>query len=44
VIPALQRCRQRVDVIDAALQEEQEEQLAIEPIRLRQQLTGLDEG
>jgi hypothetical protein len=36
VIPAIQQCLQRVDAIDAALQEEQEARIAIE--QLRQQL------
>ena len=45
VLPAIQQCLQRVDAIDAALQEEQEEQearIAIE--QLRQQLAADGEG
>jgi hypothetical protein len=38
VIPAIQQCLQRVDAIDAALQEEQEARIAIE--QLRQQLAA----
>lgn len=42
VIPAIQQCLQRVDEIDAALQEEQEARIAIE--QLRQQLSADAEG
>jgi hypothetical protein len=42
VIPAIQQCLQRVDAIDAALQEEQEARIAIE--QLRQQLVADAEG
>ncbi len=42
VIPAIQQCLQRVDAIDAALQEEQEARIAIE--QLRQQLAAVAEG
>jgi hypothetical protein len=42
VIPAIQQCLQRVDAIDAALQEEQEARIAIE--QLRQQLAADAEG
>ncbi|MEI6032318.1 MAG: hypothetical protein WCQ20_14325 [Synechococcaceae cyanobacterium ELA739] len=42
VIPAIQHCLQRVDAIDAALQEEQEARIAVE--QLRQQLAALAEG
>jgi len=42
VIPAIQQCLQRVDAIDAALQEEQEARIAIE--QLRQQLAADTEG
>ena len=42
VIPAIQQCLQRVDAIDAGLQEEQEERIAIE--LLRQQLAADAEG
>ena len=42
VIPAIQQCLQRVDAIDAALQEEQEARFAIE--QLRQQLAADAEG
>ena len=42
VIPAIQQCLQRVDAIDAALQEEQEALIAIE--QLRQQLAADAEG
>jgi ABC-type hemin transport system substrate-binding protein len=38
----LQQCLQRVDAIDAALQEEQEARIAIE--QLRQQLAAVAEG
>ena len=37
-LPAIQQCLQRVDAIDAALQEEQEARIAIE--QLRQELAG----
>jgi ABC-type hemin transport system substrate-binding protein len=40
--PAIQQCLQRVDAIDAALQEEQEARIAIE--QLRQQLAAVAEG
>ncbi|MCX5969627.1 MAG: hypothetical protein NTV57_18740 [Cyanobacteria bacterium] len=42
VLPAIQQCLQRVDAIDAALQEEQEARIAIE--QLRQQLAADAEG
>jgi hypothetical protein len=42
LIPAIQQCLQRVDAIDAALQEEQEARIAIE--QLRQQLAADAEG
>ena len=42
VIPAIQQCLQRVDEIDAALQEEQEARIAIE--QLRPQLSADAEG
>ncbi|MEA5417354.1 hypothetical protein [Synechococcus sp. BA-132 BA5] len=42
VIPAIQQCLQRVDAIDAALQEEQEARMAME--QLRQQLAADTEG
>jgi len=42
VLPAIQQCLQRVDAIDAALQEEQEARFAIE--QLRQQLAADAEG
>ena len=42
VIPAIQQCLQRVDAIDAALQEEQEARIAIE--QLQQQLVADAEG
>jgi ABC-type hemin transport system substrate-binding protein len=42
VLPAIQQCLQRVDAIDAALQEEQEARIAIE--QLRQQLAAVAEG
>ena len=41
-LPAIQQCLQRVDAIDAALQEEQEARIAIE--QLRQQLAADAEG
>ena len=42
VLPAIQQCLQRVDAIDAALQEEQEARIAVE--QLRQQLAAVAEG
>jgi hypothetical protein len=42
VLPAIQQCLQRVDAIDAALQEEQDARIAIE--QLRQQLAADAEG
>jgi cytochrome c-type biogenesis protein CcmH/NrfG len=42
VIPAIQQCLQRVDAIDAALQEEQDARIAIE--QLRQHLAADAEG
>jgi hypothetical protein len=41
-LPAIQQCLQRVDAIDAALQEEQEARIAIE--QLRQELAGDAKG
>ncbi len=42
MLPAIQQCLQRVDAIDAALQEEQDARIAIE--QLRQQLAVDAEG
>ena len=42
MLPAIQQCLQRVDAIDAALQEEQEARIAVE--QLRQQLAADAEG
>ena len=42
VLPAIQQCLQRVDAIDAVLQEEQDAQIALE--QLRQELAAKAEG
>ena len=42
VLPAIQQCLQRIDAIDAVLQEEQDAQIALE--QLRQELAAKAEG